>query len=149
MSKEMSFEEILEKDGVLTYTNKGVSMKPLLREDRDVMVIKKKTTQNCRCLDAVLYKRPGVVGRGAYVLHRILRVNGDGTYWIVGDNCTQGETVAESQILGILTAVVRDGKTVSVNDIKYRLYVNIWCRWYKLRFFILNARKRLKTLKNK
>ena len=42
MSKEMSFEEILEKDGVLTYTNKGVSMKPLLREDRDVMVIKKR-----------------------------------------------------------------------------------------------------------
>ena len=43
-------------------------------------------------------------------MHRILRVNPDGSYWIVGDNSFSGETVQEEQILGVLSAVMRDGK---------------------------------------
>lgn len=149
----MTFEELLEKDGQLIYTNKGVSMMPLLREDRDIMVIRKKGSEPCCKLDAVLFKRPGIIGRGAYVLHRILKVNNDGTYWVVGDNCTSGEIVAEKQILGILRTVVRNGKTISVNNRGYRVYVNTWCRWYRLRFFVLRTQRfilrRLGWLKRK
>ena len=137
MRERLTFEELLKRDGSLAYTNKGNSMMPLLREDRDVMVISKKGSERCRKLDAVLFKRPNVTGRGEYVLHRILKVGDDGTYWIVGDNCYCGETVKEENVLGILTAVVRNGKTISVNNRGYRLYVNTWCRWYHLRFFIL------------
>jgi len=141
MNREtVSFEELLERDGRLVYTNKGVSMMPLLRQDRDLMVIKKKGPERCRKLDVVLFRRPGVRGRGAYVLHRILRVNKDGTYWIVGDNCASGETVAEQQILGVLTAVVRDGKTISVTDLGFRIYSHLWCDCYPLRFAALRAK---------
>ena len=140
MNKTMNFEQLLERDGRLAYTNKGVSMMPLLRQDRDVMIIEKKGPQRCRKLDAVLFKRPNVSGRGAYVLHRVLRVNDDGTYWIIGDNCVSGETVAEAQVLGILTAVVRDGRTIPVTNRWYRLYVNTWCRFYHLRIALLRAR---------
>lgn len=37
----MTFEEVLERDGKLVYTNKGVSMMPLLRQDQDLLVIEK------------------------------------------------------------------------------------------------------------
>ena len=136
----MTLEQLLARDGWLAYTNKGVSMMPLLRQNRDVMVIERKGDARCKKLDAVLFKRPGRIGRGTYVMHRVLRVNGDSTYWIVGDNCVSGETVAEENVIGILTAVVRDGKTIPVTDRWYRLYVNTWCRCYPLRIAILRAK---------
>ena len=138
MDEKTTFEELLEKTGVIVYTNKGVSMMPLLRQDRDLMVIERKGSERCKKYDAVLFRRPG--SQGVYVLHRILRVNDDGTYWIVGDNCVTGETVREENVLGILTAVVRDGKNIPVTGRGYRAYVHLWCDCYPLRFGILRAR---------
>ena len=136
-----SFEEELERSGRLVYTNVGVSMLPLLREGRDVMVIEKADPSRLRRYDAVLFRRPGVRGRGAYVMHRILRVNRDGTYWIVGDNCDSGETVEQGNILGVLTSVKRGKKTVRVTDSGYKLYVLLWCAPYPLRFAILRSKR--------
>ena len=87
----MTFEEVLAQNGKLAYTNVGISMMPLIREGRDVMMIEARETAAIRRYDAVLFRRPGVTGRGAYVLHRILKILPDGKYWIVGDNCTSGE----------------------------------------------------------
>ena len=126
MEQPISFEALLARDGKLVYTNKGVSMMPLLRQDRDLMIIEKKGEERCRRFDAVLFRRPGVDGRGAYVMHRILRVNDDGTYYIVGDNCLTGETVREENVLGVLRGVVRDGKTVDSHSLGYRAYVWLW-----------------------
>ena len=147
--RKMSFEEELDRYGTLCHPNVGVSMMPLLQENRDLMVIKKKGEERCRRLDAVLFKRTAVNGRDAYVLHRILKVNPDGTYWIIGDNCISGETVAEENVLGVLTAVVRDGKTVPVTSRKYLAYVNLWCRPYRFRVFLLRLRGRVSAVKRK
>lgn len=140
LAETLSFEQLLDQDGHLAYTNKGVSMMPLLRQGRDVMLIEKKGEKPCRKLDAVLFRRPSESGRDAYVMHRILRVNGDGTYWIIGDNCISGETVQEEQILGILTGVLRDGKPLSFLGWRYQLYVNTWCRFYHIRIWILKGK---------
>ncbi len=137
MAETLSFEQVLARDGRLVYTNKGVSMLPLLREGRDLMVIERKEPERCKKWDAVLFRRPGVEGRGAYVLHRILRVNADGSYWIVGDNCLSGEMVREENVLGVLRAVVRNGKTIPVDAPLMRVYVWLWCVCPPLRFFLL------------
>ena len=142
---ESTFEQELARSGKLLYTNVGVSMRPLLREGRDIMVIER--AEDYRVLDAVLFRRPGVVGRGAYILHRILKILPDGRYWIVGDNCTEGETVARENILGVLTGVMRNGRLVSVTDRKYRAYVRFWCAPYRLRFLILRGRRFLGRVK--
>ena len=140
MSESLSFEELLDRDGHLAFTNKGVSMLPLLRQGRDVMLIEKKGTDGYKKLDAVLFRRPKAEGKDAYVMHRILRVNPDGSYWIIGDNCVTGDTVREEQILGILTGVIRDGKELSFDDWRYKLYVNTWCRCYPARIALLRAK---------
>ena len=141
-SGSSTFEEVLAESGKLAYTNVGVSMMPMLREGRDVMLIEAVGKRKLRCYDVVLFRRPGVNGRGEYVLHRILRVKPDGKYWIVGDNCTSGEVVDEKDILGILTQVRRDGrKNIRVTDLRYWIYVILWCKPYRLRFFILKARE--------
>ena len=139
-----TFEKELAQKGVITFTNVGVSMKPLIRQGRDVMRIEALGDRAPAKYDAVLFRRPGVRGRGAYVLHRILKCRPDGTYWIVGDNCTEGEDVSRENILGVLTAVSRKGKLVRVTDFSYRLYLIFWCKPYRLRFLGLRIRRFIK-----
>ena len=135
----ISLEEELEKTGTLCWTNVGVSMMPLLREGRDVLLIARKGAERCRKYDVVLFRRCEAAGRSRYILHRILRVNPDGSYWIVGDNCTEGEVVQEAQILGVLTAVQRNGRTLAVTDGAYRLYVTLWGGCWPVRIALLRG----------
>lgn len=143
----MTFEEELRRSGRLVFTNKGSSMMPLLRQDKDIMIITACEAKELHALDAVLFVREQE-GKKRYVLHRILKCNPDGSFWIVGDHCYSGETVKGEQILGKLSAVVRDGKNISVEDKKYLLYVHLWCDFYPIRFFILRAKAFLRRGRN-
>ena len=46
--EHVTFEEELSRSGKVVYTNVGVSMMPLLREGRDIMVIHKADTSKLR-----------------------------------------------------------------------------------------------------
>ncbi len=130
----MSFEEVLEQNGFLAYTNVGTSMMPLLRQGKDVMEIRKKGPERCKKYDAVLYK----TGE-RYVLHRIIKVRAK-DYVIVGDHCFRKEYgITDEQILGVLTGVVRNGRHIRVTDKKYLCYVHLWCDFYPIRAAILYA----------
>lgn len=138
MDNKITFEQVLENDGSLIYTNVGVSMRPFIREGSDVMHIKRASGQINK-YDVVLFVRPEISGRGHYVLHRVIRLNKDGSYWIVGDNCTEGENVSRENIIGVLETVVRDGKIVKTTDFSYRAYVMFWCAPYHFRFFMIHT----------
>lgn len=51
-----TFEELLERDGKLVYKTRGVSMEPMLRQDRDLVVIRIPFSR-LRKYDVALYKR--------------------------------------------------------------------------------------------
>lgn len=116
-------------------------MMPLIKQGRDVLVIVRRPKGRLKRLDIPLYRRPSDP-EGKYVLHRILRVCGDGTYWICGDNRHWVEKgVRDEQIIGVLQAVVRDGKTVDLNKSwKYKLYSHLWCDLFPIRSFIFRIR---------
>ncbi len=123
-----SFEEILEKERRLVYYNVGDSMLPLIRQGRDLVVIER-TSVRLKKFDVPLFRRPD----GTYVLHRIVRVRNE-DYVVRGDNRWHKETgVRDEQILGVLTAVIRDGKEVSIRDPKCRARVWIWRMFFPLR----------------
>lgn len=129
-----SFEEILEKEGWLIYTNVGDSMLPMIRQGRDLLVIRRQTGR-LKKYDVPLYRRDS----GQYVLHRILKVR-ENDYVICGDNRWHRETgITDRHILGVLTAIIRDGKEVLVTDPRYRLYVHLWCDLFPLRAFWLKG----------
>lgn len=135
MKQQSTFEEQLDLHGHIVFPNVGVSMMPLLRENRDLMIIEKKGAERCKKYDAVLFKRDN----GQYVMHRVMKVRGQ-DYIIIGDNCVQKEAVREDQILGILTGVIRDGKEISVTDKGYLLYVHLWCDFFPIRAAVLRLR---------
>ena len=136
--RRMTFEELLEKDGYFLFTNTGVSMMPLLRQQKDIVEIRRKKAGRCRKYDVVLYRR-----KDQYILHRILKVLPSG-YLIAGDNCVSVETdIKDENILGVMTRVVRNGKTITPDQIGYKCYVHLWCDVYPLRMWILKAIPRI------
>lgn len=139
MMNKSTFEEEINRTGNLVYTNVGDSMKPLIRQGKDLIVIEK-VNGRLKKYDVPLYKRDS----GQYVLHRILKVR-ENDYVICGDNRWQREYgITDRHIIGVLTAVIRDGKTLSADSIKYRLYVHLWCDFFPVRAFIVRAYNYLK-----
>lgn len=131
---ESSFEQVLAERGELIYTNVGHSMYPLIKP-RDLLVIRK-TEGRLKRLDIPLYKRDS----GRYVLHRIVKVR-ENDYLLCGDNCFDIEPgITDRHILGVLTAVIRKGKTISVYNRSRRLYAHLWCDFLPVRRFIIRLR---------
>lgn len=116
------YEDLLAEDGFLVYKGTGTSMLPAFRPDRDLMVVVP-AAGRLRKYDVALYRRPD----GRYVLHRALSVRPH-DYAFRGDNCARMEYgVTDDDILGVMTAFVRDGQRVEVSNPWYRLYVRLWC----------------------
>lgn len=140
----IKFEEEINRTGRLVYTNVGCSMMPLIRQHKDLMIIEKPSGR-CKKYDVPLYKRDD----GKYVLHRILKVRKD-DYVICGDHCwTKEYGITDRHIIGVLTGVVRDGKTIPVTDRRYLAYVHLWCDFFYIRAAILRAKSLLYRLKRK
>ena len=138
MSKS-TFEKEIERTGKLIYTNLGDSMMPIIRQNRDLLIIEK-VNGRLKKYDVPLYKRDS----GQYVLHRILKVRKN-DYVMCGDNRWQKEYgIADRHIIGVLTGIVRGGKTISMNDKKYRLYVHLWCDFFHVRALIPRVKNHLK-----
>ena len=136
------FEDIIESQGQLIYTNVGNSMYPLIQE-RDLLVIKKAELP-LQKYDIPLYKRDS----GQYVLHRIIAVK-DGEYIICGDNRSDLEYgITDRHILGVLTDIIRDEKTIPVRPPQHKVRLWIWCGSMTLRKVIFRLRK-YRNRKNK
>ena len=113
------FEDIINEQGQLVYTNVGDSMYPLMKP-RDLLVIKK-VTQPLKKNDIPLYKRDS----GQYVLHRIVKIK-NGEYYICGDNRAFIERgITDRHIIGVLTDIVREGRTIPVNSPEFKSYVKL------------------------
>ena len=126
--EKTSFEDILAREGRLIYKTRGVSMKPMLRQNRDIIVVEaKKPGSRLSALDVALYRRGD-----SYVLHRVIEVTDTG-YLIRGDNTYALEKVPEEAVLGRLVSFVRNGREHAVTDTGYRLYSSLWNALYPAR----------------
>lgn len=92
---KVKIEEILIREGKYVGATAGVSMLPMLKSGRDLVVILPAKSR-LKPLDVALYKRDG-----KYLLHRVIAI-ANGCYVLRGDNCYAEERVEEGQILGVL-----------------------------------------------
>lgn len=143
--EQLKIEEYLEQYGTLTYTCRGISMLPMLRQRRDLIVVRKKEEERCKKYDVALYIRPP----HDYVLHRVVEVR-DQDYVILGDNCLNKEYgIRDEDIIGVLTAFVRNGKTIQMESRGQMLYARIWYFLYPARRFRIRLTVRMKRLAKK
>lgn len=129
-------EEALNNDKTFTIPITGTSMLPLLVQGRDTVTIKK-ASEKLKVGDLPLYRRKD----GSFVLHRIVKVNHDGSYTMCGDNQFLKEYgITDENIIGVVTEIKRKEKTFSVDDKKYQTYV-------KTGLILLNVRYPYKRLR--
>ena len=139
-----TYEEELRTRGKLVYRNCGYSMLPLIRQDRDLIVIEPRPDGRCRKYDAVLYKH-----NEQYVLHRILKVLDHG-YVICGDhNWKKDPIIYDEEVLGVLHSVVRDGIEIPADSVRYRIYVHLWCDFFPILAFLLRSFGMFRQIKRK
>ncbi|MBE5965212.1 MAG: hypothetical protein E7252_09910 [Lachnospira sp.] len=139
-----TMEEELQRKGNITSTNVGDSMMPLLRQDKDMVYIEK-YTGGLKKYEVPLYKRDS----GQYVLHRCIKVSKKG-YVMCGDNrYTKEYGITDKHIIGVLKGVIRDGKYISTDSLRYKIYSHYVCDLFFIRAFILRVKFKLARLKKR
>lgn len=106
------FEDVLDKDGELYFTNVGFSMYPLIRQREDILYIIK--TDIYHKGDIVLYKY-----NDKYILHRIIKIK-DNNIVTAGDyNYFIDKKIDRSLLLGKLIEIrKKDGRVINLNKDK-------------------------------
>lgn len=98
-------------------------MYPLIVPGRDEVYVEQVLPETLRRGDVVLYRR---VEGNILVLHRIWKKERD-TFFLVGDNQKEIEgPLADSQIKGKMTGILRNGHEISTANVIYRLYSRVW-----------------------
>lgn len=106
-------------------------MMPLIKQGRDLLVIERPTLPLKRG-DIPLYKRDS----GQYVLHRVISAR-RGKYKLCGDNRIYVERgIEDRHIIGVLVAIVRNGKNIPLSEAEGRFY-----RFYMCRLFFVKVIK--------
>lgn len=135
--------ETLSGGGAFTLTVTGMSMFPTLRGDRDRVTLQK-APERFRKYDLPLYLRSD----GSFVLHRIIRVEKDGTYTCCGDHQNRKELgLRQEQMLGIVTQIERKGKRFPTTKLSYRIWVRFWVDCFFLRPLCLTGMRKLQQFK--
>ena len=122
------FEDVLNKDGELYFTNVGYSMYPLIKEREDILHIVQSNTYKKG--DVILFKSK----EDHYVLHRILKIKKDKIITAGDYNYFKDQPITIDQILGLLISIKKkDGKVIDLSkDKKARKF------WYT-NFFPIKA----------
>ena len=128
MQSQIKFEEVLEKDGELFFTNVGYSMYPLIKEREDILHIVR--TSDYKRGDIILFKS----NVEHYVLHRILKIKKDKIVTAGDYNYFKDQPITPNQVLGkLVTIKKKDGKEIDLSkDKKARKF------WYT-NFFHVKA----------
>lgn len=132
--------KVLEEGHTATFRVRGVSMRPFLEDGRDKVLLEP-LRRAPRVGDVVLAE----VEPKRYVLHRIVRIEGE-RITMRGDGNVRGtEEFDRKHIIGIATAFFRKGRNRpdSVTGTKWKLYSRIWLALTPLRRWILAAYRRI------
>ena len=118
----LNIESLLDAGHAVRFAPQGWSMYPLISDGRDQVIVVPAEGHRLRRGDVALYRRDGSI----LVLHRVWKVTEDGI-WFVGDNQRNPEgPLRRDQVRGVMSAVVRKGKTIPVTNAGYILYSRLW-----------------------
>ena len=129
--------EVLESGGEFRMYPHGTSMRPLLRQGIDSVVLEK-MKRAPKKNDILFYQRQD----GSYILHRVWEVTDTGLT-LVGDNQRMLEYgVTEEQIIGYVTRIYRGEKEINCDGLWYRMYLWLW-QFMVIRRLVLPVTNRL------
>lgn len=131
--------EFIRQGRTVTLTARGNSMNPFIVDRRDRVVLSP-------CTDAQL--QPGAVVLALtddhrYVLHRIVCRRGDELTLLGDGNLRQTERTDTGRVIGLLTAVIRKGRTYPTDGAIWLRYSRWWRRLTPARRWLLAIYRRI------
>ena len=143
ISNEIFFAEVerlLSQSDEVTITIRGNSMRPMLRDGRDVVVLRRYDGGSVSVGDVMLFRY-----RAGCVLHRVVKVEGE---WITfsGDgNYKLYEKAQRSDIVARMVAYVRGGCRRECNSRQWQRFSYLWMALPMIvRRIVLGVMRRLK-----
>jgi hypothetical protein len=136
------FEDYLQRNKEVLFTPSGVSMRPFIEGGRD-SVIMERVSKPPRKGDILLAQVTTLCGNRTYVLHRLIRMEGE-TYVLQGDGNLQGEERCRyGDLIGRVAAILTpSGKRkpltrgflwhalFPLRPFLLKIYRHSWLKWY-------------------
>lgn len=131
--------ELVEQGKEVPLTVTGNSMSPFMIHERD-QILMKKPERPWKKGDIGFFRRKN----GAYVMHRICRIDKDGNCWFVGDAQTEIEGPIEpGQIFARIIAVNRKGKWMRPGDFWWEFFEHVWLHMIPVRHLAVRCYGRI------
>lgn len=125
--------DMIREGHTATIPVKGYSMRPFLEHLRDRAVLD--APHALKVGDAVLAE----IAPGHYVLHRIIRIEGD-NLTLMGDGNVRGtEECRRQDVAGVVTHYLRPTRTLSASDARLQWRVRLWRNLLPVRRYLLFA----------
>ena len=142
-TKHATIRGFLEEHGEITINIHGASMLPMLRQNRDLVTLRRYDGGGLHKYDVAMYD---IGGAQRKVLHRVVEV-GDGCYTFLGDNCDVKEyPIPEQAIVAVMTCFYRGKRMISADSPLFRLYGRVWYFLFPVRRAWKRTRRRLSRI---
>ncbi len=133
----------LLKDGrQAAFTVTGMSMRPVIRHNRDRVVVRAPLPSELKKGDVVLVRASG----DRYLLHRITRIRGDFVETTGDGNCFHDGYFPRDSVIAIVTVILRKGQEIDCRSLRWRLFSLLWMGLFPCRRLLFAAAHRLRRL---
>ena len=130
---------LISEGKTVSITAKGYSMNPFIMHMRDQLILGPWKDEDIRKGAVVLVKDI----RGCYVVHRIIRREGDKITLMGDGNIGIKETALVKDVIALMHGVTKKGRTYSVQSLRWRLYSCFWKMLTPVRRYPLALWRRL------
>ena len=133
-------ETLLDEGRQVVILARGNSMRPLLRDGRDKIVLRKAHDEDIRKGAVMLFRH-----RGSYVMHRVTKIEGDVVVFEGDGNYKMQEIALRKDIIAVMEAVVRpSGRRIECSSRRWRILSFMWLSQARIeRRVILGIMRRL------
>ena len=115
-------EELIAAGERVTILVRGNSMRPLLRDGRDKVVLRRCTDDDIRKGAVMLFRH-----RDAHIMHRVVKIEGDVVIFAGDGNYKMQEIAMRKDIVAVVEAVVRpSGKRIECRGRRWRMMSHLW-----------------------
>lgn len=139
-----SIEDLISEGAVIPVYVSGSSMNPFLISRRDIVYLESAGDNDVKAGRILLVRRKS----GSLVLHRVRKINSDGTIVLNGDAQSWCETAERNQVIAAVCEIDRKGKKRSADSFYWKSINLVWKLLFPFRSIIMrvwNKNKRMKS----
>lgn len=131
--------KLISEGHSVTITAKGYSMNPFIVHLRDQMTISPCQDPDIRKGAVVLIR----TAKGSCFVHRIIKRDGNRLVLMGDGNIGIKEKALTTDVIGLMTAVIKKGRQIPVTSLRWRLYSWFWHMLTPARRYPLGLWRRL------